>query len=67
MTATELVAAFGPVGGVLVFLAWTYSQRQTPANPLGDVMAELKALRAAAVDVSIRLTRVETILEERDR
>jgi hypothetical protein len=71
MTLPEAVATFGPVGGVLMFLAWAYAQRQPPGNPLGEVMRRLEDIETK-IDrmenhTTDRLARVETNIENLNR
>lgn len=71
MSLPEAVATFGPVGGVLAFLAWAYAQRQPAGNPLGDVMKRLddidSKLERLENHTTDRLARVETNIENLNR
>ncbi|MDF3607569.1 hypothetical protein PE067_16295 [Paracoccus sp. DMF-8] len=80
-TLKELVATFGPVSGLGVWILWNLWKNKPQSDPARDVMnslddlaedlrevkGDVKDVKASNQKMNLRLTRLETLQEVADR
>ena len=67
MNPTELIAAFGPIGGVFIYLYVTHQKSKADPKPVDPTQKKLDTLLTAVAGIDKRVAVVETILEERKK
>lgn len=63
MTLTELVATFGPTAGVLLYLVMNRPKPDAKADPMAELLTELREMRRDMGELSVRLARLEGKVE----